>query len=224
MTELNLSYRFRKEQLLRNALTHSSYSNENRMEYRVNNERLEFLGDAIFDAVISDALYHQDRIREEGELTKIRAAIVCESSLVEQALRLGIGEHLILGKGEEGTGGRKRSSILADAMEALMGAVYLDGGFEQARNFILELFQDTIQKAAEGLLHSDYKTEVQEFLQSRGETEIQYLIEKEEGPDHDKLFYTILQAGGMEIGRGAGRSKKESEQRAAQDALVQLKR
>ena len=224
MTELNLSYRFRKEQLLRNALTHSSYSNENRMEYRVNNERLEFLGDAIFDAVISDALYHQDRIREEGELTKIRAAIVCESSLVEQALRLGIGEHLILGKGEEGTGGRKRSSILADAMEALMGAVYLDGGFEQARNFILELFQDTIQKAAEGLLHSDYKTEVQEFLQSRGESEIQYLIEKEEGPDHDKLFYTILQAGGMEIGRGAGRSKKESEQRAAQDALVQLKR
>lgn len=224
MTELNLSYRFRKEQLLRNALTHSSYSNENRMEYRVNNERLEFLGDAIFDAVISDALYHQDRIREEGELTKIRAAIVCESSLVEQALRLGIGEHLILGKGEEGTGGRKRSSILADAMEALMGAVYLDGGFEQARNFILELFQDTIQKAAEGLLHSDYKTEVQELLQSRGETEIQYLIEKEEGPDHDKLFYTILQAGGMEIGRGAGRSKKESEQRAAQDALVQLKR
>lgn len=224
MTELNLSYRFRKEQLLRNALTHSSYSNENRMEYRVNNERLEFLGDAIFDAVISDALYHQDRIREEGELTKIRAAIVCESSLVEQALRLGIGEHLILGKGEEGTGGRKRSSILADAMEALMGAVYLDGGFEQARNFILELFQDTIQKAAEGLLHSDYKTEVQELLQSRGESEIQYLIEKEEGPDHDKLFYTILQAGGMEIGRGAGRSKKESEQRAAQDALVQLKR
>lgn len=224
MTELNLSYRFRKEQLLRNALTHSSYSNENRMEYRVNNERLEFLGDAIFDAVISDALYHQARIREEGELTKIRAAIVCESSLVEQALRLGIGEHLILGKGEEGTGGRQRSSILADAMEALMGAVYLDGGFEQARNFILELFQDTIQKAAEGLLHSDYKTEVQEFLQSRGESEIQYFIEKEEGPDHDKLFYTILQAGGVEIGRGAGRSKKESEQKAAQDALVQLKR
>lgn len=224
MTELNLSYRFRKEQLLRNALTHSSYSNENRMEYRVNNERLEFLGDAIFDAVISDALYHQARIREEGELTKIRAAIVCESSLVEQALRLGIGEHLILGKGEEGTGGRQRSSILADAMEALMGAIYLDGGFEQARNFILELFQDTIQKAAEGLLHSDYKTEVQEFLQSRGESEIQYLIEKEEGPDHDKLFYTILQAGGVEIGRGAGRSKKESEQKAAQDALVQLKR
>ena len=110
MTELNLSYRFRKEQLLRNALTHSSYSNENRMEYRVNNERLEFLGDAIFDAVISDALYHQARIREEGELTKIRAAIVCESSLVEQALRLGIGEHLILGKGEEGTGGRQRRS------------------------------------------------------------------------------------------------------------------
>lgn len=224
MTELTLTYRFREEQLLRNALTHSSYSNENRMEYRVNNERLEFLGDAIFDAVISDALYHQAKIREEGELTKIRAAIVCESSLVEQALRLGIGEHLILGKGEEGTGGRQRSSILADAMEALMGAVYLDGGFEQAKSFILELFQETIQKAAEGLLHSDYKTEVQEFLQSKGESEIQYLIEKEEGPDHDKLFYTILQAGGVEIGRGSGRSKKESEQKAAQNALVQLKR
>ena len=109
-------------------------------------------------------------------------------------------------------------------MGARIAGLCGDGGFEQARNFILELFQDTIQKAAEGLLHSDYKTEVQEFLQSRGESEIQYFIEKEEGPDHDKLFYTILQAGGVEIGRGAGRSKKESEQKAAQDALVQLKR
>lgn len=223
MTELNLSYQFHNDQLLRNALTHSSYSNENRMEYRGNNERLEFLGDAIFDAVISDALYHLVEIREEGELTKIRAAIVCEPSLVEQALRLNIGEHLILGKGEEGTGGRQRSSILADAMEALIGAVYLDGGFEQARTFILDLFSETIRKAAEGLLHSDYKTEIQEFLQSKGETEIQYLIEKEEGPDHDKIFYTMLQAGGAEIGRGAGRTKKESEQKAAQDALIKIK-
>lgn len=217
-------YAFHDRSLLKNALTHSSYINENKLNYADNNERLEFLGDAIFDAVISDYLYHQMEKREEGDLTKIRSAIVCEPSLVEQAMRLGIGSNLILGKGEEGTGGRQRSSILADAMEAIIGAIYLDGGYLAAQDFIMNTFRETIEKAVNGLLYSDFKTEVQELLQTKGEADIQYLIEKEEGPDHNKIFYTRLICNGVDIGRGSGRSKKESEQQAAKDALENLKR
>lgn len=214
-----MGYEFRNPSLLENALTHSSFINESKMEYSNNNERLEFLGDAVFDAIISDYLYHRLSHQEEGLLTKTRAAIVCERSLMECGRRHHIGDYLRLGRGEDHNGGRHRASILADAMEAVIGAVYLDGGWEQARSLVLRLFRETIEEAISGKLYSDYKTVIQEKLQARGETCIRYEIQREEGPDHDKRFYVKLLADGVEIGGGSGRSKKEAEQQAAKSAL-----
>ncbi|WP_130864121.1 ribonuclease III [Bacilliculturomica massiliensis] len=214
-----LGYEFRDPELLRHALTHSSFINESKMEYSANNERLEFLGDAFFDAIISECLYHRLAHEEEGLLTKTRAVIVCERSLMECGVRVNIGDYLRLGKGENQSGGRHRTSILADAMEAVIGAVYLDGGWEKARELVLRLFDRTIEEAVSGKLYSDYKTELQERLQARGEVVIHYEIEREEGPDHDKTFFVKLLADGKEIGRGTGRSKKEAEQHAARTAL-----
>lgn len=215
----SIGYQFRDRELLQHALTHSSFINESKMEYRANNERLEFLGDAVFDAVISDCLYHRLVHEEEGLLTKTRAVIVCERSLMECGVRVHIGDYLRLGKGENQSGGRHRTSILADAMEAVIGAVYLDGGWEMARDMVLRLFHDTIEEAVQGKLYSDYKTELQERLQARGEVSIHYEIEREEGPDHAKTFYVKLFADGKEIGAGEGRNKKEAEQHAAKTAL-----
>lgn len=220
----SLGYQFHDLGLLKNALTHSSLVNESRLDYKANNERLEFLGDAFFDAAISEYLYNRLPDVEEGELTKTRAIIVCERSLAECGQRFGIGEHLRLGKGEEHTGGRNRHSIVADAMEAVIGAIFLDGGWEEARAFILRAFAGTIQDAIDGKLYSDYKTELQEFLQARGENHIHYEVEKETGPDHDKTFYVALFSGSSRIGEGSGRSKKEAEQNAAKAALDQLKK
>lgn len=229
MNDLNfqaaIQYKFNDIQLLKTALTHSSYLNEgknvqrNQSKPSQNNERLEFLGDAIFDAVISETLYKRLGLVEEGALTKLRASIVCEGSLAQCGKNLSIGQHIFLGKGEENTGGRKRNSILADAMEAVIGAIYLDGGWEAAKNFVLTAFETTIEAALLGKLHSDYKTEIQEILQAKGEAAISYLIEKEEGPDHDKTFHVNLFFNGKIIGKGSGRTKKEAEQSAAKEAI-----
>ena len=214
-----ISYHFHNADLLLNALTHSSYTNEGKSGYLLNNERLEFLGDAIFDAIIGVYLYTRLDSVEEGDLTKLRASIVCERSLAECGMRISIGDYLRLGKGEENTGGRKRFSILADAMEAVIAAIYLDGGWDAANGFVLGTFGQTIEDALSGKLHMDYKTEIQEKLQSKGEADINYVIDKEEGPDHDKTFYVNLIFRGNIIGSGSGRSKKEAEQNAAKQAL-----
>jgi ribonuclease-3 len=214
-----IQYEFHNINLLKNALTHSSYLNEGKSPETGNNERLEFLGDAILDAIISDYLYNRLEHVEEGELTKLRAVIVCERSLAACGSRLAIGNWLRLGKGEENSGGRKRGSIIADAVEAVIGAIYLDGGWNAARDFVIRIFTDRIEDALSGKLHMDYKTEVQERLQSHGETDICYVIEREEGPDHDKTFYANLVFRGSVIGSGCGRSKKEAEQQAAKQAL-----
>lgn len=217
-----IDYRFKNDKTLQTALNHSSYINESKMPGEESNERLEFLGDAIFDAIISEYLFTRLRDSEEGELTKKRAAIVRESSLAGCAEKIGLGDFLLLGKGEENTGGRHRKSILADAMEALIGAVYVDGGFEKAKDLVLALFEDTIQGVVSGEYCSDYKTALQEKLQVNGDVSISYVIEKEEGPDHDKLFYVRLLVGGGVMGRGTGRNKKAAEQDAAKDALLAL--
>lgn len=214
-----IQYEFQNVNLLKNALTHSSYINEGKSLQTGNNERLEFLGDAILDAVISDYLYGRLDSVEEGELTKMRAVIVCERSLAVCGFRISIGDYLRLGKGEENSGGRKRGSILADAMEAVIGAIYLDGGWETVQNFVIRTFADLIEDAVSGRLHMDYKTEIQERLQAHGEADINYVIEREEGPDHDKTFYANLVFKGNVIGSGSGRSKKEAEQQAAKQAL-----
>ena len=214
-----IQYDFKNCNLLKNALTHSSYINEGKPPQIGNNERLEFLGDAILDAVISEYLYLRLEHVEEGELTKLRAVIVCERSLAVCGAGVSIGDFLRLGKGEENSGGRKRGSIIADALEAVIGAVCLDGGWDAVHDLIIRIFSELIEDAIAGRLHMDYKTEIQERLQSHGEADISYVIEREEGPDHDKTFYANLVFQGSVIGSGSGRSKKEAEQQAAKQAL-----
>ncbi len=214
-----LGYEFVNIENLEASLRHSSFINEKNLSNLMNYERLEFLGDAIFDAIISDYLFFNLKDREEGELTKIRAEIVRESSLAKSGAKLGIGEFIFLSKGEESSGGRERRSILADVMEAIIGAIYVDGGFLKAREFVIRIFSGVIDAAISGTLFSDYKTALQEKLQVNGDVEISYIIEKETGPDHEKTFYINLKANGEEIGKGIGKSKKEAEQNAAKNAL-----
>ena len=219
----HLGYEFRDLKLLRNALTHSSSINETHQQYYDNNERLEFLGDAVLETVISERLYHLLPKEEEGRLTRLRASIVCEESLAEIGTALGVGEALILGRGEEHSGGWKRNSMIADGVEAIIGAIYLDGGFYEAQGVVLRLFDSVIQRALEGKLHSDYKTALQEKLQVNGDVSIQYILDGQEGPDHDKVFYTSVAVNGMILGSGSGRSKKEAEQNAAKAAMKDMR-
>lgn len=214
-----IKYQFKNPMLLKQALTHSSFTNEGKETDAGNNERLEFLGDAFFDAVISEHLYTRMEDVEEGRMTKLRALIVCKRSLAERGRYLGIGLHIKLGKGEEHNGGRDRDSIIADAMEAVIAAVYLDGGWENVRRVVLEIFEPTIEAALSDKLHNDFKTVLQEKLQAQGITDIQYRTEREEGPDHNKTFFVGLWADGERIGAGSGGSKKEAEQNAAKAAL-----
>lgn len=218
-----LGYEFRQPELLRNALTHSSSINEAHRQYYENNERLEFLGDAVLETVISDRLYHLLPRGEEGKLTRMRASIVCEESLADVGHRLGVGQALILGKGEEHSGGRNRSSMIADGVEAIIGAIYLDGGFYEAQKAVLRLFDSVITSALNGKLYSDYKTALQERLQVNGDVHIQYILDGQEGPDHDKTFYTSVAVNGVILGSGSGRSKKEAEQNAAKAAMKDMR-
>lgn len=214
-----IGYTFQNPELLRNALTHSSYTNERGHSGFKDNERLEFLGDAVFDAVISEYLYEKLEDVEEGKLTKLRALIVCERSLADRAERFRIGDYLYLGKGEEHTGGRKRISIIADATEALIGAVFLDGGWDSAKDMVLRNFMPVIEDALAGKLSRDYKTELQEMYQQRGSMEIRYATVREDGPDHCKIFTIGLWMNGEKVSEGSGRTKKEAEQNAAKAAL-----
>ncbi len=216
-----LKYIFNNVSLLKLALTHKSYAYErtdlNQKEY---NERIEFLGDAILEHIISDLLYNSSENYSEGEMTRKRAAIVCEASLSQAMKRINAQEYIYLGKCEQTTNGKMKDAIIADAFEAILGAIYLDGGYEIARDICLELLDVEIKTVLSGgSLNVDYKTKLQEVLQRHGNVKIEYITIKEEGPEHDKTFTVDLLYNDKKIGEGVGKNKKQAEQNAARQAL-----
>lgn len=218
--EEHLGVYFNNPTLLKTALTHSSFANQFKdAEY---NERLEFLGDAVLQLCITEYLFNNYKDKSEGELTKIRSLIVCENSLFEIAKKLKLGQYIRMSKGEELTGGRERTSIQADAVEAIIAAVYLDKGIGFVRDFILLHFQDIINKAINNEIILDFKTKLQEFLQKDGEVLIRYELTKHEGPPHRRKFFTNVMIDNKVMGEGCGYSKKEAEQNAAKEALTKL--
>ena len=222
--EQKIGYQFQNRDYLETALTHSSFNREKNTKHQ-DNERLEFLGDAFFDAVISVELYERLKHVTEGKLTKTRALIVCESALAQVARGYELGSYLNLGHGEDTCGGRHKDSILADSMEAVIGAIYLDGGYQAMQNFVKKSFSRMIDQAIDGKLFSDYKSEVQEILQGKGKpVTIAYETDREEGPAHDKTFFVHLSCNGEIMGKGIGKSKKEAEQNAAKQTLEMLER
>ena len=214
-------YCFTDESLIRTALTHSSYASEHRLGYGMNNERLEFIGDAFVDAVVGTELFRIMKDAHEGVLSRCRADVVCEDSLAGVASEIGLGDYLYLGRGEAANGGRQKPSILADAFEALMGAIILDGGYEACRDVILKLLGERIVQASEGKLNKDFKTRLQEILQEKDKNvKIAYEITDQSGPDHSKVFTMQVTMNGRVLGTGSGRSKARAEQAAAEDALT----
>lgn len=207
--------------LYEQALTHSSYAHE-KGHRRIHNERLEFLGDAVLELVISDYLYHHYPQLSEGKLTKLRADLVCEASLARLAFELNLSDYLRLGKGEIVSGGSSRPSLLGDTIEALIGAIYLDQGLEKSRDYILELYTPILHDLKEGVLRRDYKTLLQEFSQARFSVTPVYRIISESGPDHDKEFEAEVILATDSVGCGKGRSKKEAEQAAARQAWTKI--
>lgn len=220
--EERLGYSFRNRALLETALTHSSYANENRASGIVCNERLEFLGDSVLGVTVADFLYRHFPDMPEGRMTRLRAELVCEQSLHRVALELHLGDYLRLGKGEEHNGGRKRASILSDAVEAVIAAMYLDAGMETAAEFIHRCLLDDV-RAIETPSFTDYKTSLQELVQRHSGQVLSYELVGEEGPDHAKTFRVQVCLNGDPIGRGTGRTKKEAEQTAAANALEALR-
>ena len=218
--ENKLGYHFHDRRLLEHALCHSSYANERHWDKLMNNERLEFLGDAVLELATSEYLYQNYPTMPEGEATRTRASIVCEQTLALCARDLGLGEWLRLGKGEELTGGRDRDSITSDAMEALLGAIYLDGGFAKAKEFVHHFILNDIEHKK---LFYDSKTILQEQIQSETEEPIHYELVKEEGPDHNKRFTVNVMLKEKVLGSGSGRTKKAAEQEAAYRALLERK-
>lgn len=216
-----LKYEFKDKSLLETALTHSSYANENRSSGRVSNERLEFLGDSILGMTVAFYLYDKYPDMPEGGMTRLRAELVCEQSLFNVANTLNLGRVIRLGKGEEHSGGRCRSSILADAVEAVIAAMYLDGGYPVAQKFIAEYILAGEEDVGKGR-GSDYKTALQELVQQRSGHVLSYQLLGESGPDHDKRFESQVLLDGEQIGSGIGRTKKEAEQAAAKKALEEL--
>lgn len=213
-----IGYTFQNKRLLHEALSHSSYANEMK-KLRRSNERLEFLGDSVLSIVVSQYLFEHFTHLPEGELTKIRASLVCEKSLHVFAQQIRLGEALLLGKGEENTGGRERPSILADAFEAVIAAVFLDGGLEAARKYVLGFIPaDIDQKRV--VSFRDYKTVLQEIVQKNPEEKVEYILVEQTGPDHNKAFVVNVCLNSNVIGSGTGRSKKEAEQMAAKEALA----
>ena len=213
-------YQFQQESLLKQALTHSSYANEKHMKKHSDNERLEFLGDAVLEVVSSEFLFLNYPDYPEGDLTKLRASLVCEPTLAFCTNELHLGDYLYLGKGEDQTGGRKRKSILSDALEAVIGAIYLDGGFASAKEFILKYILTDIEHKQ---LFYDSKTILQEIVQAQYTEELNYQLMGEEGPDHDKRFIVEARIGTQVIGQGIGHTKKAAEQEAAYQALLKIK-
>ncbi|MBE6728017.1 MAG: ribonuclease III [Ruminococcaceae bacterium] len=215
--EEKLNYKFKNISLLHNALTHSSYANEVRSGY-TSNERLEFLGDSVLSIIVSELLYSRFPNTPEGELTKIRASLVCEKSLCAFSRELDIGSYLKLGKGEDKGGGRERDSILADAFEAVLAAIYLDGGMEPARNHVMKFVLRELE-CHDDESFKDYKTALQEIIQRNPEESVTYILTGESGPDHDKVFTVEVHLNSNVIGRGTGKNKKKAEQMAAKQAL-----
>ena len=215
-----IGYTFQNKKLLRQALTHSSYANEKKLGKLGCNERLEFLGDAVLELISSDFLYKKFPQIPEGELTKKRASLVCEPSLAYCAREFGLPEFLLLGKGENMTGGRNRDSIVSDATEALLGAIYLDGGFSNAKKFVLNFILNDIEHKQ---LFYDSKTILQEMVQAKYKETLVYELLKEEGPDHNKKFVVDLLIGGKVEGQGSGRTKKAAEQEAAYHTIIKWK-
>ena len=214
-----MGYSFKDESLLRHALSHSSYANEHRNEVPGSNERLEFLGDSVLGLITAEYLYSHYRNLPEGHLTKMRAALVCESSLFEFSKELELGSFLLLGHGEERSGSRNRPSIVSDAFEAVLAAVYLDGGFETAKRYVLPFIQKAADKLSEGHQDRDYKTALQEIAQQNPGELIHYELVGSSGPDHAKIFEVHCYLNSNLLGKGKGRSKKEAEQMAAKEAL-----
>ena len=212
-----IGYQFKKEHLLREALTHSSYTNEGRKRHK-NNERLEFLGDSVLSVIVANYLFLQFPDLPEGELTKTRAALVCSRSLAKFAQSIHLGDYLLMGCGEENSGGRERISNLEDAFEALVGAIYLDSGLEQARTFVLKFIPENLDPSKIRVT-SDFKTTLQEIIQKNPEEKLTYVLVSESGPDHDKSFEVEVHLNSNIIGTGIGKSKKQAEQAAAQQAL-----
>ncbi|MBR5372904.1 MAG: ribonuclease III [Oscillospiraceae bacterium] len=211
-----IGYRFKDQGLLTEALCHSSYANEKRGTLHCN-ERLEFLGDSVLSIVVSNYLFRNTKL-PEGELTKIRASLVCERSLYEWAQRIGLGSFLLLGHGEEQSGGRERASILSDAFEAVIAAVFLDGGMDAVRPYILRFLPEQFDRPSEAF--HDYKTVLQEVIQQNPEEHVEYVLVSAEGPDHAKVFAVEVRLNSNVIGKGKGRSKKIAEQMAAKEALI----
>lgn len=215
--EEKLEYKFNKPEYLKTAVTHSSCANELGKGVS-SNERQEFLGDAVLSIVVSDYLFKRYHLAE-GDLTKLRASLVCEKSLCEFATQIDLGSFLLLGRGEEHTGGRKRPSILADAFEAVIAAIYLDGGIKAAGDFVLPFIIAQLDEESTGVFR-DYKTLLQEIVQQNPEENVQYILVDESGPDHDKCFTVEVHLNSNVIGCGKGKSKKSAEQMAAKEALA----
>lgn len=215
-----IGYKFNDRDLLAHAMTHSSYANEKHWEKARNNERLEFLGDAVLELVSSDFLFHKNSHMPEGEMTRTRASMVCEQALAYCAGEIHLGEYLMLGRGEEATGGRERASVVSDAMEALIGSIYLDGGFASAKEFIHKFILNDLGNKQ---LFYDSKTILQEMVQGMGREALTYELLGEDGPEHNRVYETCAKIGGREIGRGQGRSKKAAEQMAAYRGILKLK-
>jgi ribonuclease-3 len=219
--EEKLGYQFRDRRLLENALTHSSFANEHHMGAVGSNERLEFLGDSVLGMVVADDLFHRYSRLPEGDLTRLRAQLVCEASLARVARELELGSYLCLGKGDESTGGRERPSIIADAVEAVLAAVYLDSGsIREPRRIIRKFILEHMEEAREA--SRDHKTHLQELVQRRSGQVLSYHLIGQSGPDHNKSFEMEVRLNGETVGTGTGRSKKEAEQMAARAAIAKL--
>lgn len=216
-----IGYRFKDPGLLTHALTHSSYANEKHWDKTRCNERLEFLGDAVLEVISSDFLFHTYESMPEGEMTKLRASLVCEPTLAYCAEVIPLGDYLLLGKGEDLTGGRKRPSVVSDAMEAVIGAIYLDGGLANAKEFIHRFILNDIEHKQ---LFYDSKTILQEIVQENGTQPVEYILTKEEGPDHNKNFTVEARVNGKVMGQGSGHTKKAAEQAAAYQAIRVLRK
>ena len=218
--ETAIGYRFRDIQLLQNALTHSSYANERWHNSLLSNERLEFLGDSVLGMLVAEYLYRNFPDRPEGELTRMRADMVCEQTLAAAANKIGIGNHLLLGHGEERFGGRNRNSILADAMESVIAACFLDGGIQAALKVVQQFI--LVEVPVTKLHNVDYKTQLQELVQQKKNQVLSYALVGESGPDHDKKFDVEVSLNGAVVGSGSGSSKKRAEQSAAASAIEAL--
>ena len=215
--EKKISYTFKNKELLHEALSHSSYANELKRG-RNSNERLEFLGDSVLSIVVSKHLFTHFKHLPEGELTKIRASLVCEKALFEFSKKIDLGKHILLGKGEENSGGRTRPSIVSDAFEAVIAAVFLDGGMEEAEKYVLSFIPKNLEANSSKSLH-DYKTMLQEIIQKNPEERVEYVLADQTGPDHDRNFVVQVRLNSNVIGTGEGHSKKQAEQAAAREAL-----